>query len=281
MLVLVKRFIMRGAFVIVLAASAIPAHADNTWSIYHWARTISPFDLITVDSMTSEWQTAFDGSVTEWSVSSVLNLADVQGDESKKFRRRCKPKDGQIVACNLSYGNNGWLGLAGINIDSFGHITKGYSKMNDYYSSYWEGPQGEWRRNHVVCQELGHLLGLGHTSVDGSSQDTCMDYSNSSTSQWPNGHDYYTLEYIIYSHLDTYDTYDTGGSVDEGGGGTEPCNAPPGKGCNKFGFDRDTSPPMGVPVKVGRHYEIWVASDGKGGYWIHHIRTVPEEYRHN
>ena len=277
---LVRRFIMRVAIVFVLATLAVPALANNKWSIYHWARTISPFDLITVDSTTSEWQGAFDQTVSMWTASSVLNLVDVQGDESKKFRRRCKPKDGQIVACNLSYGNTGWLGLAGININSAGHIVKGYAKMNDYYSSYWEGTQGEWERNHVVCQELGHLLGLGHTSVDRSSQNTCMDYSNSKDSQWPNDHDYTTLE-AIYLHSDSYDTYDTGGSVDEGGGGTNPCNAPPGKGCHKFGFDRDTSPPMGVPVEVGLHHEIWIASDNAGGYWVHHIRTVPEEYRHN
>ena len=277
---LVRRFIMRVAIVFVLATLAVPALANNKWSIYHWARTISPFDLITVDSTTSEWQGAFDQTVSMWTASSVLNLVDVQGDESKKFRRRCKPKDGQIVACNLSYGNTGWLGLAGININSAGHIVKGYAKMNDYYSSYWEGTQGEWERNHVVCQEFGHLLGLGHTSVDGSSQSTCMDYSNSEYSQWPHGHDYTTLE-AIYAHLDSYDTYDTGGSTDDGGGGTKPCNAPPGKGCNKFGFDRDIGPPMGVPVEVGLHHEIWIASDNAGGYWVHHIRTVPEEYRHN
>ena len=272
---LVSLFITRVAIVFVLATLAVPAHANNTWSIYHWARTTSSFDLITVDSMTSEWQTAFDGSVTEWSVSNVLNLADAQGDESKKFRRRCKPKDGQIVACNLSYGNTGWLGLAGININSEGHIVKGYAKMNDYYSSYWEGPQGEWARNHVVCQELGHLLGLGHTSVDGSSRNTCMDYSNSVDSQWPNAHDYTTLEEIIYAHLDSYDTYDTGGSTDDGGGGTKPCNAPPGNGGNKFGFDRDTRPPMGVPVEVGLHHATGIARDTGVGYWRHQIRPVP------
>ena len=105
---LVRQFITRVACVFLLAASVIPAHADNTWSVYHWARTTKPFDLITVDSMTSEWQTAFDGTVYRWSNPpyprvSVVNLAAVQGDESSKFRRRCKPKEGQIVACNLPH----------------------------------------------------------------------------------------------------------------------------------------------------------------------------------
>ena len=227
--------------------------------------------------MTDEWQYALDESLTRWGSSEVLDFDVVEGNTNSKTRRRCNPKTGQIIACNLSYGNNGWLGLAGINIDGSGHITKGYAKMNDFYSSYWEIP-GE--RNHVVCQELGHLFGLGHTSENGTSQSTCMDYSNSINSQWPNGHDFEWLK-TIYAHLDSYDTYDTGGSADDGGGSAKPCNSPPGKGCNKFGFDIDTSPPMGVPVKVGRDYEIWVASDNAGGYWIHHVRMVPDEYRHN
>ncbi len=274
---LLRSVITRVAFVFVLAISVIPAHADNTWSVYHWARTTPSFDLITVDSMTSEWQDAFDGTVVAWSTTNVLNLVSSQGAESSKFRRRCKPKDGQIVACNLSYGNTGWLGRAGINIDSAGHIVKGYAKMNDFYSSYW-ALEGE--RNHVTCQEVGHLLGLGHQSVDfNKSLGTCMDYSSNPASQWPNNHDYATLV-EMYTHLDGYNSYD-GSIVTEPEPEPEPepdngCNAPPGKGCNKNNADV----PMGIPVHIGLNHEIWVASDNAGGYWIHHIRIVPEKYRH-
>jgi len=48
------------AFVLVLATSATPAHSNNAWSVYHWARTTRSIDLIIVDSMTSEWQAEFD-----------------------------------------------------------------------------------------------------------------------------------------------------------------------------------------------------------------------------
>jgi hypothetical protein len=269
---LVRRLITRVAFVFVLTTLAIPAHADNTWSVYHWARTTISFDLITVDSMTSEWQPAFDGTVSRWSASDSLNLVGDQGDESRKFRRRCKPKEGQIVACNLSYGGTGWLGLAGININSAGHIVKGYAKMNDFYSSYW-ALEGE--RNHVTCQEVGHLLGLDHQSEDFDlSLGTCMDYSSDPASQWPNGHDYDTL-LAMYAHLDSTNSYDD--PIVEGT--DNGCNAPPGKGCNKAGIGADA--PMGIPVHIGLNHEIWVASDNAGGYWIHHIRTVPEKYRNN
>jgi len=275
--VLIRSLLTRATIIIALVAVSIPVNADHSWSIYSWARQANPFTLITTDSMTNEWQYAFDESVYQWGLSSVLNFDVVAGNLDEKFRSRCKPKAGQIILCNLAYGYNNWLGLAGINIDRSGHITKGYAKMNDSYSAYWDDNPLE--RNHVVCQEGGHLFGLGHTSEDGSSQGTCMDYSESINSQWPNQHDHDQLE-AIYDHLDSYNSYDTGDDGG-GGGGNNPCNAPPGKGCNKFGFDVDNGPPMGVPVAVGLHYEIWVVSDQRGGYWIHYIRTVPIEYRHN
>jgi len=168
--------------------------------------------------------------------------------------------------CNAAYGYNGWLGLASINIDNNGHITQGTAKMNDSYSSYWSDAN---EKRHVMCQEVGHVFGLGHTSEDGSSQGTCMDYSSSPNSISPNKHDYDQLA-AIYSHLDTYNSYAGAGSGGSGG-----CTAPPGKGCNKFGRNSEGGPPMGLPVQVGLDFEIWVAADGKGGYWVHHIRVAP------
>jgi hypothetical protein len=269
----VKHLKARLAVFSCLASLGFPLQADHSWSIYHWATQSHPITLITTNSMTNEWQDSFNGTISRWSQSAVFAFDVVAGSTSNKVRRRCNPKDGQIVACNLNYGNNGWLGLAGINIDNAGHIVRGYAKMNDYYDWYWTPEE----RNHVVCQEVGHLFGLGHTSEDGSSQGTCMDYSSSPASQWPNAHDYDMLDQI-YAHLDDYDSWDTGGSGG-GGGGNGGCNAPPGKGCNKFGFDLENGPPMGIPVQVGLHHEIWVARDGRGGYWIHHVTIAPGGHR--
>lgn len=265
----VKHYLVTVGFTFVLCVSTFPAYASHAWSTYHWATQSHPITLITTNSMTSEWQPAFNGSVSEWSKSSVFEFDVVAGSTNSKVRRRCSAKTGQIIACNLSYGGTGWLGIAGINLDSSGHIVKGYTKMNDFYASYWTPEE----RNHVVCQELGHTFGLGHTSEDGSSQGTCMDYSSSDASQWPNSHDFAQL-LTIYNHLDGYDSWDTGGGGGGGDGGGSGCNSPPGKGCNKFEFDRN-GPPMGLPVQVGLHHEIWVAADGKGGYWVHHIRVAP------
>ncbi len=41
-----------------------------------------------------------------------------------------------------------------------------------------------------MCQEIGHVFGLDHTSTDGSDQNTCMDYSDDTTPDKPNKHDF-------------------------------------------------------------------------------------------
>ena len=242
---------------------------------YHWARTANPFNLLVVDSVTSDWSEPLTLSLIAWSnpdpstITGVLDLEIIDTDFSKKARRRCRMINGQIRVCNDSYGFNGWLGLATIGINSAGHIDGGTAKVNDTYSSYWD-IQGE--RNHVMCQEIGHLFGLGHTSENGDIDGSCMDYSSDSSSQWPNVHDYELL-LEKYGHTDTYNSYDDGAPApDDDSGG---CNAPAGKGCNKNGSVAEI-PPMGIRISQGRNSEVWAAPRSDGGLWIHHIRLVPE-----
>jgi hypothetical protein len=118
---------------------------------------------------------------------------------------------GTTQVCNGKYGNNGWLGLASINVTGGVHITQGSAKMNDTYftTSTYNNPN---EREHVMCQEVAHTFGLDHQSTDGSSQNTCMDYfsntganAGSSVSTKPNAHDFDELN-TIYSHLDSTTT---------------------------------------------------------------------------
>lgn len=185
-------------------AAAIPAIvlASHSWGNYHWARTSNPFNLKTVDSVTAAWDAYLDTSIVDWSKSTVLNLTEVAGDSSSKITRKCSAPTGRVRVCNNTYGNNGWLGIAGISV-SGSHITKGYVKLNDtYYNTSTYNTQA-WR-NLVMCQEIGHTLGLDHQdeNFNNANLGTCMDYTSSpGTNQHPNAHDYAQLE-SIYAHLD-------------------------------------------------------------------------------
>lgn len=258
--------------------AATGSMAAHSWSSYHWARTANPMPLIMVDSVsgggsgaTEQWDFTLDQAQSEWNRSNVLDLIIEQGDESRRARKKCSAIAGKLRACNAAYGQNGWLGLASINLDSNGHITQGTAKENDSYNSYWDANPGE--RENVMCQEIGHVFGLDHTSTDGSDQNTCMDYSNSATVTGINQHDIQQLS-DMYNHLDSYNSYADGST---GGGGGSTCNAPPGKGCNKSSASNSGQPPMGIRVKKNGRTETWVANDGKGGLWIHFLILAPEE----
>ena len=118
----------------VLLAASFAANATHSWANYHWARTSQNFPLQVVDSNTPDWDGELSQTLTDWSTSTAFNLSVTSYDDSSRTRKLCRAVSGKIRSCNAAYGNNGWLGLASINI-SGDHITQGTSKMNDSYSS--------------------------------------------------------------------------------------------------------------------------------------------------
>jgi hypothetical protein len=258
------------------ATVAVSAYANHSWNNYHWARKANPMQLRVVDSVTSRWQFAFVESLSRWGESSKIDNLVVATAEDSKIRRRCPMVYGQMRVCNASYGQNGWLGLASINLDSRGHIVQGTAKFNDSYGWYFDKYAGE--DNHVVCQEIGHVYGLGHTSEDGSTQGTCMDYSRSLSSQWPNTHDYTQLD-LIYGHTDSYNSYATG-SASSSSTSAEDCGQ--GRCRVPRGEDGDV-PPGAVRVHHSEGHDghlghaDWVMPDGRGGTWLFHATLLPED----
>jgi len=184
------------------------ANANHSWGGYHWARTSNPFTLKLGNNTSGSWSTHLATVSSDWSQSTVLDTTIVAGRTKPKS---CRPTSGRVEVCSASYGKTGWLGLAQIWISGGEHITQGIVKNNDYYfgsSTYQYNNEAE--KLHVICQEVGHTLGLDHQSTDGSSLNTCMDYyhntSNADTlSTHPNQHDYDELG-IIYTHLDSTNT---------------------------------------------------------------------------
>jgi hypothetical protein len=199
---------------VAFATAAIPTQATHSWGGYHWARTTPQFTLKLGNNLTStDWINHLGTSLTNWNSPEKFQtttplLTAVVGGASNK---RCSMVAGTTQVCNGSYGNNGWLGLASINITGGVHITQGSAKMNDTYfnSPTYNNPN---EREHVMCQEVAHTFGLDHQSTNGSSQDTCMDYfsntganASSALSTKPNQHDFDELN-IIYGHLDSSST---------------------------------------------------------------------------
>lgn len=188
------------------ALVALPslAMASHSWGGYHWARQSNPFTLKVGDNVTSQWDGILDTTISDWSQSTVLNLTKVAGGTRAK---PCKATTGRVEVCNARYGNTGWLGIAQIWITGGEHIVKGITKVNDTYFDTPTYNTTAWR-NLVMCQEVGHTLGLDHQDedFDNANLNTCMDYTSDPTSnQHPNSHDYQQLQ-SIYSHLDSTTT---------------------------------------------------------------------------
>lgn len=198
--------------VAVFLGGLMTASASHSWGNYHWGRTANPFALELGSNVSSAWSGHLNLSASDWSLSNVLDTVVAAG---KSNPRNCKATDGRVEVCSSRYGNTGWLGIAQIWV-SGGHIVKGAVKVNDTYFDSDPYNTPEWR-NLVMCQEIGHTLGLNHQDEDFYNEPlgTCMDYSaDPAPNQHPNLHDYEMLE-SIYAHLDSVNTV---GSSDEGGG---------------------------------------------------------------
>ena len=178
-------------------------YGSHSWGGYHWARTANPFTLKLGDNVSSLWDSHLALTASDWSLSSVLDTVVVAGNTIPK---NCRATSGRVEVCNSKYGNNGWLGVASIWVNG-GHIIQGVVKMNDTYFNTSKYNTPAWK-NLVMCQEVGHTLGLDHQDENfyNSPLGTCMDYTSDPTpNQHPNQHDYDMLE-TVYAHLDTTTT---------------------------------------------------------------------------
>jgi hypothetical protein len=231
--------------------------ASNSWGGYHWARTSNPFTLKVGDNVSSVWDASLGTTIADWSASSVLDLVGVTGSST----RNCRPTAGRIEVCNGKYGNNGWLGIAQIWITSGDHITQGVTKVNDTYFNTPTYNNAGWRQL-VMCQEVGHDLGLDHQdeAFDNENLGTCMDYTNNPwTNLHPNSHDYLMLE-SIYAHRDSTTTI---------GASSLPSAMPPAMGL----IDFDNPGQWGRLVSSSRNgrSETYELDFGRGNKVVTHV----------
>lgn len=199
------RFLVPAIIMLSVVGVAGIASANHSWGGYHWARTSNPFNLKLGDNVSTLWDSYLATTAGDWSLSSVLDLNIVSGNTNPK---NCRATAGRVEVCNSKYGKNGWLGIASV-WASGQHIVQGTVKVNDTYFSAAKYNTPAWR-NLVMCQEVGHTIGLDHQDENFANPNlgTCMDYTSDPLSnQHPNLHDYDILE-TIYAHLDTTTTVD-------------------------------------------------------------------------
>ncbi len=199
------------ALFVLTASAVIPvaAWATHSWGGYHWARTTAQFTLKLGDNLTTAaWKSHLSQTSSDWNSGNSPVLTAIVAGQSN---RQCKMVAGTTQVCNATYGNNGWLGLASINVTGGTHITQASAKMNDTYfnTSTYNNPN---ERLHVMCQEVAHTFGLDHQSTSGAALNTCMDYfsntganAGSTLSTKPNQHDFDELG-VIYGPLDSTTT---------------------------------------------------------------------------
>lgn len=202
-----KRRVLVGAFllaVIGLGGFVSVASASHAWDHFHWARTSNPFTLKLGDNVSSAWDSYLRAASADWKESNVLNTKVVDGRTDKS----CRPTAGRVEVCNGTYGTNGWVGTANIRT-SGSHIIKGIVKVNDSYFNAAPYNKSSWRQK-VLCEELGHILGLDHRDENFTNLNlgTCMDYTNDparndglGNNVHPDTHDFKMLQ-KIYAHLD-------------------------------------------------------------------------------
>ena len=127
-------------------------------------------------------------------------------------RRKCNPIAGQILVCNESYGNRGWLGIASIWLSN-GHISQGTTKLNDTYFNQAQYNTPAWRA-FVACPGNWPRLwarspGRGvrpakPRHLHGLHQRPRWRRRYSPSNEHPNAHDYAMLN-TIYNHDDGFD----------------------------------------------------------------------------
>jgi hypothetical protein len=205
-----RRFVS-AVLLVLVAVAAVPVFASHAWSSYHWRRTTAQITPPVHNNVNSTWKPYLDRAVADWNLSIYIQSPYGSAYGPITSRTSCASATGRIEVCNASYGQNGWLGIAGISL-SGGHIAKGYTKLNDTYFNTAQYNTPAWRRM-VTCQEVGHDYGLGHVNEVFTNLNTgsCMDYTNDPTgtlgtngtlsNQYPNAHDYAMLE-AIYAHID-------------------------------------------------------------------------------
>jgi hypothetical protein len=150
---------------VVLAVSltvgtASPVVATSTWSDngYQWNVHNPPFTVSVTDHTSASWAGRVQRAAADWSLSSTVDVK--------------VGKSGKVDIYDGDYGPTycGWA----VFYFHGGSVAKVLIYLNDTCLS---DPSNEFRQT-VLCQEMGHALGLGDHRTDVPATPSCMAPQN-------------------------------------------------------------------------------------------------------
>jgi len=173
--------------------------ADHSWSGYHWKRgSGGPVSIPLDDNMGPTWDQLLPTVSEDWTVDAAYaDVLDTIVAPGRSDPERCRAVAGRVEVCSGSYGQTEWLGIATIWTEGK-HIVQATVKMNDdLFDQVLNSSAAAKRR--VLCQEVGHALGLGH----GYTSPSCMDDQHvlaDPTYVAPSDHDHAALA-NVFDHV--------------------------------------------------------------------------------
>ena len=187
---------------------------SHQWNNYHYTKPASEQrKIIARDSTTGSWTDKLPNVLSDWGQSSKFRFVKQQAATDSGSRLNCSMPDsyGRVHVCNHSDYNFSGAGLATIRVNSENHIQKGKVRVKN--------STGEGARRPLLCQEVGHNLGLDHRPGTGS----CMHQNASAAANSPDRHDYDQLVDQTHHHGGESETGGSLSDLDTGGGNLDGC----------------------------------------------------------
>ncbi|HET6356026.1 M43 family zinc metalloprotease [Streptomyces sp.] len=179
------------------ALGASPAMADhiNPWD-RSWPKTgPGPIEVPVVDSTSPEWKPRLQGAVEKWNENPDIKVSIEPGENDLETRQKCERIKGAVHVCDDDLGDDGDRGGAAYEDAPNGTpIESVRLKLNNYYLD----KEPEEVKQHDMCHELGHSLGLAHQYAAGTCMNDKADGKDPDPDEpWqpqPNEHDFEQLK---------------------------------------------------------------------------------------
>lgn len=279
----------------VLLGSAAQAGTGHQWGDYRWntngatGTNVLPLNVSYKFADKDYWlryyvnatTSGLLGALKKWddgtsTYPSPLALTD-KGEANGVTSAGCEHIVGEVLVCADAYGTNqGWVGVAEIDIDSSNYITWATAKFNDSY--YRQAPysatyDNDGQRQFVSCHEIGHTFGLGHldTSFYNPNKGSCMDYTADPDGDGRRSKDNRNPGDVDWQVLLSTTMYGTLSGGGKGGGGGKPRLDP-------FEFREVGTPsPSAEGAANGRFGRIVAYDDA--GRPVEYVRDMPNGHK--